>query len=72
MASKRGCRSGPKFGLRPAWAQQLMAGARKWRVDRISRNELAALTEEAARVTGIPYIMDVQRQEAMQIIDGKE
>ncbi|MFP4480860.1 MAG: FMN-binding glutamate synthase family protein [Desulfohalobiaceae bacterium] len=51
--------------------QQLMAGARKWRVDRISRNELAALSEEAAKVTGIPYIMDVQRQEALDIIDGK-
>ncbi len=52
--------------------QQLMAGARKWRVDRISRNDLAALTEDASRVTGIPYIMDVQRQEALDIIEGKK
>ncbi len=51
--------------------QQLMAGARKWRVDRISRNEVAALSQEAARVTGITYIMDVQRQEALEIIAGK-
>ena len=50
--------------------QQLMAGARKWRVDLISRNDLAALTEEAAKITGIPYIMDAYRQEAMEVIDA--
>ncbi|SFM62323.1 FMN-binding glutamate synthase family protein [Thermodesulforhabdus norvegica] len=50
--------------------QQLMAGARKWRVDLISRSDLAALTEEAARVTGIPYVMDAYREEALTIIDG--
>ncbi len=49
--------------------QQLMAGARKWRVDLISRRDLATLTQEAAKVTGIPYIMDAYRQEAIQIID---
>jgi len=50
--------------------QQLMAGARKWRIDLISRNDLAALTEEASRVTGIPYIMDAYREEALKIIDS--
>ncbi len=50
--------------------QQLMAGARKWRVDLMSRKDLASLTEEAARVTGIPYIMDAYREEAMEIISG--
>ena len=33
-----------------------MAGARKWRTHLITRNDLAALSEEAARVTGIPFI----------------
>jgi len=50
--------------------QQLMAGARKWRVDLISRDDLAALTEEAAKITGIPYIMDAYRDEALAIIDA--
>jgi glutamate synthase domain-containing protein 2 len=49
--------------------QQLMAGARKWRTDLITRNDLASLTEEAAKVTGISYIMDAYREEALEIID---
>ena len=52
--------------------QQLMAGARKWRTDLITRKDLAALTEECAKVTGITYIMDAYRDEALAIIDGAE
>jgi hypothetical protein len=47
-----------------------MAGARKWRVDFMSRKDLASLTEECAKVTGIPYIMDAYREEAIEIING--
>jgi len=50
--------------------QQLMAGARKWRVDLISRKDLISLTEECAKITGIPYVMDAYREEALQIIDS--
>jgi glutamate synthase domain-containing protein 2 len=50
--------------------QQLMAGARKWQVERISRKDLASLTTECAQVTGIPYIMDAYREEALAIING--
>ena len=50
--------------------QQLMAGARKWRVDMMSRQDLACLTEQAAKVTGLPYIMDAYREEALAIIDA--
>jgi glutamate synthase domain-containing protein 2 len=50
--------------------QQLMAGARKWRVDLMSRGDLASLTEECAMITGIPYIMDAYREEALRIIDA--
>jgi glutamate synthase domain-containing protein 2 len=50
--------------------QQLMAGARKWRVNLMNRKDLAALTEEAARVTGLPYIMEAYRQDALDIIDS--
>jgi len=50
--------------------QQMMAGARKWRVDLISRNDIAALTEEAAKVSGVPYIMNAYREDALRIIDA--
>lgn len=50
--------------------QQLMAGARKWRVDLTSRRDLACLTEECAKITGLPYIMEAYRQEALEIIDS--
>jgi len=48
--------------------QQLMAGSRNFSLSTISRNDLMALTEEAAKISGIPYIMDAYRQEAEQIL----
>jgi len=48
--------------------QQLMAGARCFSVPAISRRELMSLTEECAKVTGIPYLMDAYREEAMKIL----
>jgi len=50
--------------------QQLMAGARCFNVDAITRNELMSLTEECAKVTGIPYLMDSYRDEAMKILNS--
>jgi len=50
--------------------QQLMSGARKMKLDTITRNELMALTPEAAEVSGIPYVMNAYREEAMNIIDA--
>jgi len=50
--------------------QQLMAGARKWRTDLVSRKDLFSLTEECSKVTGIPYVMDSYQEEAYKIIDG--
>jgi glutamate synthase domain-containing protein 2 len=50
--------------------QQLMAGARKWRVDLIKRDDLASLTEECTKVTQIPYIMDAYRAEALDVINS--
>jgi len=50
--------------------QQLMAGARKWRVDLIKRDDMVSLTEECAKVTGIPYLMEAFREEALEIIDA--
>jgi glutamate synthase domain-containing protein 2 len=48
--------------------QQFMAGARCFSVPAITRRELMSLTEECAKVTGIPYLMDAYRQEAMEIL----
>ncbi len=48
--------------------QQLMAGSRNFSVPAISRKDLMSLTEECTRVTGIPYLMDAYREEAMEIL----
>jgi len=50
--------------------QQLMAGSRNWETKYISRTDLFSLTEECARVTGIPYVMDAYREEALKILDA--
>jgi glutamate synthase domain-containing protein 2 len=50
--------------------QQLMAGSRNFRLSAISRKDLMALTEEAARISGIPYVMDAYREEAERILRG--
>jgi hypothetical protein len=48
-----------------------MAGSRNFRLSTISRNDLMSLTEEAAKVSGIPYVMDAYRKEAEAILNGK-
>jgi hypothetical protein len=50
--------------------QQLMAGSRNWKVEYISRDDLFALTEDCAKITGIKYVMDAYREEALKIIDA--
>ena len=49
---------------------QLMAGARSFRLDTLHRSDVAALTEEAAKISGISYIMDAYREEAYRILDA--
>ncbi len=49
---------------------QLMAGARSFRLDTIKRADIITLTEEAAKVSGIPYVMEVCHQEAIDIIEA--
>jgi glutamate synthase domain-containing protein 2 len=49
--------------------QQLMAGSRNFRLSTISRKDIMSLTEEAAKVSGIPYVMDAYREEAEQIFN---
>lgn len=54
-----------KLGL-----QQLMAGARKFDLQHIDRNDLVSLTKECAEVTGIPYVMESDAEEAERILLG--
>ncbi len=49
--------------------RQLMAGSRRFTLAHMSRNDLAALTHEAAEISGIPFIMDVDKEEAQQILN---
>lgn len=55
-----------KIGL-----QQLMAGSRNFKLSSISRRDLMALTEEAAKVSGVPYLTEAYRQEAEAILEGE-
>jgi len=48
--------------------QQLMAGARKFALPYIDRNDLVALTREAAEVSGIPYVMECDQEEVARIL----
>ena len=48
--------------------QQLMAGSRNFNLSTITRKDLMSLTEEAAKVSGIPYVMDAYKEEAEKII----
>lgn len=48
--------------------RQLMAGSRKFSVEHISRDDLAALTYEASEISGIPHVMDVDRAEVDEIL----
>ncbi len=50
--------------------QQLMAGARCFSIPAINRNDLMSLTTECAKITGIPYLMNAYREEAIDILDG--
>ncbi len=50
--------------------RQLMAGTRKFDLSFVSRDDLASLTKEGTEVTGIPYIMDYQKEEAQKILNS--
>ncbi|NPV92401.1 MAG: FMN-binding glutamate synthase family protein [Firmicutes bacterium] len=48
--------------------RQFMAGARKFSLEYITRDDLVALTREGAEITGIPYIMDNDKEEVEKIL----
>jgi glutamate synthase domain-containing protein 2 len=49
--------------------QQLMAGSRNFKLSAISRKDLMALTEEASKISGIPYVMNAYNEEANRILE---
>jgi glutamate synthase domain-containing protein 2 len=48
--------------------QQLMAGARKFALEHITRNDIMALTRDAAEISGIDYVMDADAKEVDEIL----
>ncbi len=51
-----------------AGLQQIMAGGRKFALKYITRDDLVALTRDAAEVSGIVYVMDADKQEVDRIL----
>ncbi|MEW6585561.1 MAG: FMN-binding glutamate synthase family protein [Nitrospirota bacterium] len=51
-----------------AGLQQFMAGARKFALKYLDRSDLVSLTKEATEVTGIPYVMEADMEEAQRIL----
>jgi glutamate synthase domain-containing protein 2 len=50
--------------------RQLMAGNRKFALKYITRDDIAALTQDAANISGIPYITEVDKEEVDKILEG--
>ena len=50
--------------------RQLMAGSRKFSLEHINRDDIAALTREAQEVSEIQYVMDVDRGKVERILDS--
>ena len=45
-----------------------MCGARKFGLEHITRDDIAALTPEAAQVSGIPLVSDLDAEEVDRIL----
>ncbi|MFH2093117.1 MAG: glutamate synthase-related protein [Pseudomonadota bacterium] len=50
--------------------QQLMAGARKFSLNQITRNEIFSGNRETALETGIPHVADVNNEKAKEILNA--
>lgn len=51
--------------------RQLMAGSRKFALEHMSRDDLAALTREAADISGIRYIMEVDQGKVEHLFNNR-
>jgi len=48
--------------------RQLMAGSRKFTTSHLTRDDIAALTHEAVEISGVQYIMDVDKEAVDEIL----
>jgi glutamate synthase domain-containing protein 2 len=48
--------------------RQLLAGNRKFGLEYITRDDMCSLTPDAARISGIKYVMEVDKEEAQKIL----
>jgi hypothetical protein len=67
------------FGAIAAWTlsdklgaglQQLMAGARKFSLNAITREDVVAMNKETAKITGLSYVLDANDDVAKNILKG--
>ena len=49
--------------------RQLMSGSRKFALEYIARDDIGAITQDAARISGIQYLMDMDKSEVEKILD---
>jgi hypothetical protein len=47
----------------------LMCGSRKFALEYISRDDIAALTHDVSEISGIKFIMDVDKEAIEQILE---
>jgi glutamate synthase domain-containing protein 2 len=50
--------------------RQLMAGNRKFALSYITRDDIASLTKDAANISGISYVLDVDKEEVTRILNS--
>lgn len=50
--------------------KQIMAGNRKFGLQHITRDDIASLTKEVEKISGIPYVMDADKEEAEKILNS--
>jgi len=50
--------------------RQLMAGSRKFSIDHMTRDDLVALTPEAAAITGLKGVMELDKEESEKILNS--
>jgi hypothetical protein len=50
--------------------QQFMAGARKSRLNELSRDDMVSANRETEEITGIPFMTDAKHAEALNILNG--
>jgi hypothetical protein len=48
--------------------RQFLCGARKFALEHVTREDICALTRTAAEVSGIRYVMDIDKEEVDTIL----